>query len=118
MKTNNDFKSTILQGIPDELPEPREYDLNINHAPRRRDILTPEEKKLALRNALRYFPRRHHAVLAKEFSEELKACGRIYMYRFRPTYKITARSIHDFPWRSVSAGAIMLMLSNNALYAL
>ncbi len=113
MKTNDDFKSAILQGIPDELPESRGYDPNVNHAPRRRDILTPEEKRLALRNALRYFPEKHHPVLAKEFIEELRTYGRIYMYRFRPTYKITARSINDFPWHSVSAGAIMLMLSNN-----
>jgi len=113
MKTNNDFKSAILQGIPEELPEPRKYDPNVNHAPRRRDILTPEEKKLALRNALRYFPSKHHPVLAEEFSDELRTYGRIYMYRYRPGYKITARSIHDFPYRSVSAGAIMLMLSNN-----
>ncbi len=113
MKTNNDFKSAILQGIPKEPPEPRRYDPNVNHAPRRRDILTPEEKKLALRNALRYFPSKHHPVLAEEFSDELRTYGRIYMYRYRPGYKITARSIHDFPYRSVSAGAIMLMLSNN-----
>jgi len=113
MKTNDDFKSAILQGIPEELPEPRKYDPNVNHAPRRRDILTPEEKKLALRNALRYFPSKHHPVLAEEFSDELRTYGRIYMYRYRPVYKITARSIHDFPYRSVSAGAIMLMLSNN-----
>ncbi len=113
MKTNDDFKSMILQGIPDELPEPREYDPNINHAPGRREILTPDEKKLALRNALRYFPGKHHVVLAKEFSEELRTYGRIYMYRYRPEYKITARSIDAFPYRSVSAGAIMLMLSNN-----
>ena len=113
MKTNDDFKHAILRGIPEKLPEPREYDPNVNHAPRRKDILTPEEKKLALRNALRYFPGKHHHVLAKEFGEELSDYGRIYMHRFRPTYKITARSIYDFPWRSISAGAIMLMLSNN-----
>jgi len=113
MKTNDDFKSAILQGIPEELPEPRKFDPKVNHAPRRRDILTPEEKKLALRNALRYFPSKHHPVLAEEFSDELRTYGRIYMYRYRPGYKITARSIHDFPYRSVSAGAIMLMLSNN-----
>ncbi len=113
MKTNDDFKSLILQGIPEELPEPRKYDPNVNHAPRRRDMLTPEEKKLAVRNALRYFPKKHHPVLAREFSDELLTYGRIYMYRYMPGYKITARSIHDFPYRSVSAGAIMLMLSNN-----
>lgn len=113
MKTNDDFKKAILQGIPDELPEPRKRDPKANHAPKRRDILTPDEKKLALRNALRYFPQKHHPVLAREFSDELRDYGRIYMYRFRPLYRITARSLDAFPHRSVAAGAIMLMLSNN-----
>lgn len=113
MKTNDDFKKAILQGIPDELPEPRKRDPKANHAPKRRDILTPDEKKLALRNALRYFPQKHHPVLAREFSDELRDYGRIYMYRFRPNYRITARSLDAFPHRSVAAGAIMLMLSNN-----
>ena len=113
MKQNENFKRAILQGIPDELPEPTLYDPKVNHAPRRKDILSVDEKKLALRNALRYFPEKHHQVLVKEFSDELQRYGRIYMYRFRPRYKITARSIHDFPYRSVPAGAIMLMISNN-----
>ena len=80
------FQEDILRGIPDELPAPKAYDTSVNHAPRRKDILTREEKVLALKNALRYFPERHHAVLAKEFADELKTYGRIYMYRFRPDY--------------------------------
>jgi len=113
MKQNEEFKAAILRGIPDLLPDPDPYNHTVNHAPRRKDILGVEEKKLALRNALRYFSEKHHPVLAKEFMNELQSYGRIYMYRFRPKYKITSRSIHDFPYRSVSAGAIMLMLSNN-----
>lgn len=108
-----DFQTQILQGIPDTLPEPQPYDKNINHAPKRKDILTKEEKKLALENALRYFDPKHHEVLAPEFLKELHDYGRIYMYRFRPTYKISARSIDEFPHRSQQAAAIMLMLSNN-----
>ncbi|MDR2653157.1 MAG: urocanate hydratase [Prevotellaceae bacterium] len=107
------FKETILQGIPTELPLPKPYDKDINHAPKRKDILTKDEKKLAIRNALRYFDPRHHAVLAKEFYDELQNYGRIYMYRFRPDYEISARSIYDFPHKSIHAAAIMLMLSNN-----
>jgi urocanate hydratase len=117
MSTYNEFQQQILQGIPAELPEPQAYDPNINHAPRRKDILSTEEKKLALANALRYFEPRHHKVLAPEFLQELKDYGRIYMYRFRPTYKIYARSIDEFPHRSKQAAAIMLMLSNNLDYA-
>lgn len=108
-----DFKKDILQGIPDELPPPYIYDSKINHAPKRKDILTPEEKKLALRNALRYFDKKHHKVLAEEFLKELHDYGRIYMYRFKPKYKITARSINDFPAKNKQSAAIMLMLSNN-----
>ncbi len=111
------FKNAILQGIPEELPPAKPYDPAINHAPKRKDILTREEKKLAVQNALRYFPERHHAVLAKEFAVELKEFGRIYMYRFRPDYKIFARPIQDFPHLSVQAAAIMHMLSNNLDYA-
>ncbi|MDR1553609.1 MAG: urocanate hydratase [Prevotellaceae bacterium] len=107
------FKETILQGIPAELPLPKPYDKDINHAPKRKDILTKNEKKLAIRNALRYFAPRHHATLAKEFYDELQNYGRIYMYRFRPDYEISARSIYDFPHKSTHAAAIMLMLSNN-----
>ncbi len=108
-----DFKKAVLQGIPDDLPPPGQYDPDVNHAPKRKDILTIPEKKLAIRNALRYFPEKHHAALAEEFARELKEYGRIYMYRFRPHYVITARNIYDFPHRSVQAAAIMLMLSNN-----
>ena len=107
------FRKAIRQGIPDGLPEPKKWEPAINHAPVRRDLLSMEEKKLALRNALRYFDPRHHAVLSEEFARELHDYGRIYMYRFRPDYPITARSITDFPHRSVQAAAIMLMLSNN-----
>ncbi|MCF8301856.1 MAG: urocanate hydratase [Bacteroidales bacterium] len=107
------FQQSILAGIPDELPAPKPYDENINHAPKRKDILNKEEKKLAIRNALRYFPKKHHGELAPEFAEELKKYGRIYMYRFRPDYPISARKIDDFPHQSKQAAAIMLMLSNN-----
>lgn len=107
------FKKTILQGIPDQLPQPRPYDKNINHAPKRKDILTHEEKKLALKNALRYFPPKHHKILAPEFAKELKKYGRIYMYRFRPKYTINVCRINDFPYKSKQAAAIMLMISNN-----
>jgi urocanate hydratase len=111
--TKSEFKKLIAEGIPTELPELKSYDQNINHAPRRKDILNSSEKKLALKNALRYFPERFHPVLAKEFINELTTFGRIYMYRFRPDYDIKARHIDDFPCRSRSAGAIMLMISNN-----
>jgi urocanate hydratase len=110
---NDHFKQTILEGIPSELPEPKRYDPTVNHAPRRKDILTKDEKKLALINALRYFPPRHHVILSKEFAHELDDYGRIYMYRFRPDYAIRARKISDYPHRSIQAAAIMLMLSNN-----
>ncbi len=108
-----DFKQQILQGIPNELPSLKEYDKSINHAPKRKDSLAKEEKKLAIKNALRYFDKKHHAVLAKEFAQELKEYGRIYMYRFRPDYKIYARAINDYPYQSKQAAAIMLMLQNN-----
>ena len=111
--TVEEFKADIRAGIPEELPAPREYDETINHAPKRKDILTPEEKKLALRNALRYFPKKFHATLAPEFAEELKKYGRIYMYRFRPTYDMYARPIDEYPHKSVQAAAIMLMIQNN-----
>ncbi len=112
-----EFKKHILTGIPAELPAAKAFDTTLNHAPKRKDILSPAEKKLAIRNALRYFPSKHHAVLAKEFAEELKTYGRIYMYRYRPDYKIYARPIHDYPFECVQAGAIMHMLSNNLDYA-
>jgi urocanate hydratase len=103
----------ISEGIPDRLPEPKPYDQNINHAPKRKDILNTEEKKLAIKNALRYFPVRFHKILAGEFARELYDRGRIYMYRFRPDYEIKARHIDDFPHQSGHAAAIMLMISNN-----
>jgi len=107
------FKKAILEGIPAHLPPRQEPDPQRNHAPRRKPILTPEEKKLALRNALRYVPQEHHAVMVPELAEELERFGRIYMYRYRPSYPISARSLEAFPWKSKQAGAIMLMLSNN-----
>lgn len=107
------FQEAILQGIPSELPEPQPYDFNVNHAPVRKDILTADEKRLALRNALRYFEPRHHEVLAAEFAEELKTYGRIYMYRFRPTYEMYSRPLKSYPARSQQAAAIMLMIQNN-----
>ena len=108
-----DLKNQILEGIPSELPPAKVYDKNSNHAPKRKDILTSDEKKLAVRNALRYFDKKHHIILAKEFAEELKEYGRIYMYRFRPDYEIKAGTINDYPHNSKQAAAIMLMLSNN-----
>jgi urocanate hydratase len=107
------FKKAILEGIPDKLPAMPAYDKNINHAPKRKDILSKEEKKLAVRNALRYFPTKHHAALAKEFADELTKYGRIYMHRFRPTYKMHARPISEYPHRSVKAAAMMMMIQNN-----
>ncbi len=111
------FKKSVLQGIPDELPEGQAFDKNLNHAPKRKEILNAAEKKLAIRNALRYFDKKHHAVLAKEFAEELRTYGRIYMYRFRPDYKIFARPIEEYPYKSKQAAAIMHMLSNNLDHA-
>ncbi len=111
--TLQEFQADIRAGIPDYLPEPQAYDPDINHAPRRKDILTPEQKRLALRNALRYFPKKFHAVLAPEFAEELRTYGRIYMYRYRPRYEMKARPIGDYPHRSEQAAAIMLMIQNN-----
>lgn len=109
----NEFQSAIKQGIPVDLPQPTPYDPEINHAPVRKDILTESEKKLAVRNALRYFDTNHHAVLAKEFADELKNFGRIYMYRFRPQYAMFARPIDQYPARCRQAAAIMLMIENN-----
>lgn len=108
-----EFKKAIRQGIPDRLPDPKPWDSRVNHPPVRTDLLSIEEKKLALKNALRYFDKKHHEILVKEFANELADYGRIYMYRFRPDYEITARALKDFPFNSVQAGAIMLMLSNN-----
>ena len=111
------FQNSILQGIPAELPEPKPYDTSISHAPKRKDILNGDEKRLAIRNALRYFPTKFHSILAPEFAEELQKYGRIYMYRFRPDYTIKARSWEQYPHKSKQAACIMLMLQNNLDYA-
>ena len=115
--TLQEFQQSIREGIPAELPAPKAYEPEINHAPKRKDILTKEEKKLAIRNALRYFDPKHHAVLAPEFAEELEKYGRIYMYRFRPDYKMYAHNINDYPHKSLQAAGIMLMMNNNLDYA-
>lgn len=111
--TIEEFKIEITTGIPEYLPEKRKRDPDLNHAPVRKDILNPGEKRLALKNALRYFPVAWHRELAQEFAEELTLYGRIYMYRFMPEYEIKARDIEEYPYRSVQAAAIMLMISNN-----
>jgi urocanate hydratase len=113
-----DIKEAILKGIPTELPPKKEYDTSVSHAPNRKDILTKEEKKLAIKNALRYFPENLHSELANEFAEELKKYGRIYMYRYRPNYEIKARHLEDFPHKSKQAAGIMMMISNNLDYAI
>ncbi len=115
--TLEQFKEDIIQGIPKEIPVRGIDDSQINHAPKRKDILTNDEKKLALRNALRYFPSEQHAVLAPEFLQELSDFGRIYMYRYRPDYKMYARPIDEYPGKSLQAKAIMLMIQNNLDYA-
>ena len=107
------FKKQILLGIPVELPVKKEYDKSVNHAPVRESVLTSEEKKLALRNALRYFDKKFHQELIPEFKSELEEYGRIYMYRFRPNYEMYARPIDDYPHKSKEAAAIMLMIQNN-----
>ena len=112
-----DFKNAILEGIPNYLPAEKEYDLSVNHAPNRKEILNVEEKKLALKNALRYFDPKFHKELAIEFAQELKDYGRIYMYRFRPDYKMYARPIDEYPAQSKQAAAIMHMIQNNLDYA-
>jgi urocanate hydratase len=111
------FKEQIQQGIPQILPNPKPYETSINHAPKRKEILSAEEKKLALRNALRYFEPQHHATLLAEFLEELEKYGRIYMYRFRPDYEMKARPISEYPGKCEQAKAIMLMIQNNLDYA-
>lgn len=108
-----EFKRAIIQGIPDTLPNKKELDPNVSHAPKRKDILSKEEKKLAVRNALRYFPEKWHEELAQEFSEELNTFGRIYMHRFRPDYDMYARPISAYPAQCEHAAAIMLMIQNN-----
>lgn len=111
------FHKQIQEGIPSVLPQPKPYETDINHAPKRKEILSAEEKKLALRNALRYFEPKHHAELVKEFSHELETYGRIYMYRLRPDYRMYARPIDEYPGKSQQAKAIMLMIQNNLDYA-
>ena len=115
--TTATFKDQILEGIPSILPQPKPYEASINHAPKRKEILTDEEKKLALRNALRYFDKKFHAELLPEFKHELDTYGRIYMYRLRPDYKMYARPIDEYPAKSKQAAAIMLMIQNNLDYA-
>lgn len=107
------FQELIIQGIPDQLPQRKEYDFSVNHAPKRKEILTNDEKRLALQNALRYFDPIHHAELLPEFKRELESYGRIYMYRFRPDYEMFARKIEDYPGKSEQAKSIMLMIQNN-----
>ena len=111
--TREEFQNDIRAGIPDRLPAAKPYDKQINHAPKRKEILTETEKALALKNALRYFPAKHHAALAKEFAEELRRYGRIYMYRLRPDYEMYARPIDEYPCRCRQAAAVMLMIQNN-----
>jgi urocanate hydratase len=111
------FQEQILQGIPAVLPQPKPYEPQINHAPKRKEILTEEEKKLALKNALRYFEPQHHATLIPEFKAELETYGRIYMYRLRPDYRMYARPIFEYPGKCEQAKAIMLMIQNNLDYA-
>lgn len=111
--TSTEFKQTILQGIPNYLPEVKPFDTSVNHAPKRKNILSVNEEKLALKNALRYFPVNLHAVLAPEFLNELHEFGRIYMYRYRPDYEMFARSINEYPAKSKHAASIMLMIQNN-----
>jgi len=109
----SEFQKDILTGIPDVLPEAKPYNKLVNHAHVRKDILSKDEKKLALKNALRYFDKKHHEILAPEFAKELKDYGRIYMYRFRPDYEMYARNINEYPHKSIQAAAIMLMITNN-----
>ena len=112
----NRFQEDILTGIPAILPEPKAYDTSVNHAPKRKEILSADEKVLAIKNALRYFPQEHHEVLAAEFAQELQDYGRIYMYRFRPDYEMYARPIDEYPAKSRQAAAIMAMIQNNLDY--
>lgn len=115
--TQQEFINDILQGVPEIIPAKKEYETSINHAPKRKEILSLEEKKLAIRNALRYFPKEQHGELAKDFAEELKQFGRIYMLRYRPDYRMYARPINEYPGKSLQAKAIMLMIQNNLDYA-
>ena len=117
MMTLKAFKHELMEGIPDELPPAYEFNPNLNHAPKRKDSLNKKEKKLALKNALRYFPKKHHAVLAQEFAQELEDYGRIYMLRYKPTHKMHARNIEEYPGKSLQAKAVMLMIQNNLDHA-
>ena len=110
------IKKSILQGIPTQLPQKKEFDTSVSHAPKRKDILTTQQKKLAIKNALRYYPKNLHSQLAQEFADELKKYGRIYMYRYRPDYEIKSRHFEEFPHKSKQAAGIMMMLSNNLDY--
>jgi urocanate hydratase len=112
----NTFHEDILAGIPAILPQPKPYDTTVNHAPKRKEILSAEEKVLAIKNALRYFPAENHEELAAEFAQELKDYGRIYMYRLRPDYEMYARPIDEYPAKSKQAAAIMAMIQNNLDY--
>ena len=118
MKELTTFQKAILEGIPQELPKAPNYDSSVSHAPNRvlDGVLSDKEKKLALKNALRYFDNQYHDVLAPEFAEELEKYGRIYMYRFRPDYVMEARPLDDYPYQSQQAAAIMLMIQNNLDY--
>lgn len=111
------FKHELMEGIPNELPPAYKFNPNLNHAPKRKDSLNNEEKKLALKNALRYFPKKHHTVLAPEFAQELEDYGRIYMLRYKPTHKMHARNIEEYPGKSLQAKAVMLMIQNNLDHA-
>ena len=111
------FRKAVLEGIPSAIPEPQAAEPQINHAPRRKDILSEKEKKLALKNALRYFPASQHVILAPEFSTELNTLGRIYMHRYRPAYEMKARPIDDYPYQSRQAASIMMMIQNNLDHA-
>jgi urocanate hydratase len=115
--TKMTFQEQILQGIPSVLPNPKPYEVEINHAPKRKEILSDDEKKLALKNALRYFEPKHHAELLPEFKSELETYGRIYMYRLRPDYRMFARPISEYPGKCEQVKAIMLMIQNNLDYA-
>ena len=117
MMTLKAFKHELMEGIPNELPPAYEFNPNLNHAPKRKDSLNKEEKKLALKNALRYFPKKHHAVLAPEFAQELDDYGRIYMLRYKPSHKMHARNIEEYPGKSLQAKAVMLMIQNNLDHA-
>ena len=115
--SQQDFVQDIVQGVPSVIPPKKVYEAGINHAPKRKEILSRDEKKLALKNALRYFPKEQHAELIVDFAEELETYGRIYMLRYRPDYKMYARPIDEYPGKSLQAKAIMLMIQNNLDYA-